>query len=330
MSEQMGKTASAVIEEKATPIAASKERIKEFIDELMVKSSEVKELQMDRYGFGSWSYSKANMLKNCALQFYLNYVMKVKMPPDIGGRRDMSSADIGSAGHRILELVMMGKKLDVSYDIAKSEFVPMKLSDQQWVDKVLTMEMSIISFKERMDAFARRHPFKRIYTEMKIGVTKDWKSCAFFDKDAYYRGIIDLGLELEDGSLILVDHKTAEGFTPTSTRVYDNQLDAYKVLFNYGIKPVAGSQAGIHFIRAGDVKMGKYHSNAEIQGKLKTELEWDLSGKVDRVTEMGYFKHECGSYCKWCDWATLCKSKEKYLKPLELGTRRVIPIAKAV
>jgi len=308
---------------------ANVERITEFVKELNVASDKVDVLQMDRYGFGAWSYSKANMLKNCPFQFYLNYVMKVKMPTDIGGRRDMASADIGSAGHRILELVMMGKTLEVSYSIAKSEFVPAKLSETQWEEKVLTMEMSIIAFKERIEAFSRKNPIKKIFTEMKIGVTKDWKPCAFFDKHAYYRGIIDLALELEDGSLIIIDHKTAEGFTPISTRVYDSQLDAYKVLFNFGIKPIQGSQAGIHFIRASEVKMGSYHSQDDIRGKLRTELEWELSGKVDRVTELGFFKHECGSYCKWCDWAVLCKSKEKYLKPLELGTKRVIPIKSA-
>lgn len=303
-----------------------KERIKEFIDVIMSKHANIDELQMDRYGFGAWSYSKASMLKKCPLQFYLNYVLKVKVPTDVGGRKESLSADVGSAGHRVLELIMIGRTLEVAFATTKKEFVPSKLTEAQWNEKVVTMEMSAISFKERMDSFARRNPVKRIFTEMRIGVTKDWEACAFFGEDAYYRGIVDLALQLESNDLIIIDHKTAEGFTPTSTRIYDDQLNSYKPLFHYGISPVSGSQAGIHFIRASEVKMGQYHSKEEVEGKLRKELEWSLSGNVDRVSELGYFKHECGSYCKWCDWASLCKSKEKYLKPLELDTKRVISI----
>jgi hypothetical protein len=312
--------------EEAIDTAASKERIIEFIDSIMVNHKEVDKLQMDRYGFDAWSYSKASMLRKCPLQFYLKYVLKIKMPPDIGGRRDSLSADVGSAGHRVLELVMVGKSLEVAFAMTKKEFVPSKLTEEQWAEKVVTMEMSVIAFKERMDTFSRRNPIKRVFTEMRIGVDRNWQACAFFDNDAYYRGIIDLAIQLENNDLIILDHKTAEGFTPTSTRVYDDQLNSYKPLFHFGINPVGGSQAGIHFIRASEVKMGQYHSKEDIEGKLVRELEWSLSGNVDRVSELGFFKHECGSYCKWCDYASLCKSKEKYLKPLELDTKRVISI----
>jgi hypothetical protein len=305
---------------------ASKERIEGFVESLMEKASSIDELRMDRYGFGAWSYSKASMLRKCPLQFFLQYVMKVKMPADIGGRKDSLSADVGSAGHRVLELIMLGRSLEAAFATTKKEFVPTKLTEEQWSEKVLTMEMSVIAFKDRMDAFGRRNPIKRVFTEMRIGVTKEWEACAFFDDEAFYRGIVDLGLQLENNDLVILDHKTADGFVPTSTRNYDEQLNSYKPLFHYGISPVSGSQAGIHFIRASDVKMGQYHTKEDIEGKLRKEVEWNLSGNVDRVAEIGYFKHECGTYCKWCDWAPLCKSKEKYLKPLELGTKRVIPI----
>jgi hypothetical protein len=313
-------------ETKEVTFAASPIKIKDFVDSVMEKHNDIDELRMDRYGFGAWSYSKASMLRKCPLQFYLQYVLKAKIPSDIGGRKDSLSADVGSAGHRVLELVMLGKTMEVAFATTKKEFVPAKLTEEQWAEKVLTMEMSVMAFKDRMDAFSRRNPIRRVFTEMRIGVTKDWEACAFFDNDAFYRGIVDLALQLENGDLVILDHKTAEGFVPTSTKIYDEQLNSYKPLFHYGISPVNGSQAGIHFIRAGDVKMGQYHSKEDIEGKLRTEVEWNLSGNVDRVAELGYFKHECGTYCKWCDWAPLCKAKEKFLKPLELDTKRVIPI----
>lgn len=306
----------------------SGDAVKDFLGMVEEKHLECEPLQMDRYGFGAWSYSKMKVLQNCPFQYYLKYVLKIKVPPEVGGRTETLSADVGSAGHRILEFVMLGRSQPEAFALTKKEFVPLKLTEQQWTDKVETFEMSVSAFKERMDGFARKHPIKRVFTEMKVGVTKNWEGCAFFDKDAYWRGIIDLCLQLEDGNLIILDHKTAEGFVPTSTRNYNTQLNSYKPLFHHGVSPVKGSQAGIHFIRAAEVKMGDYHSKEEIEGKLVKSLEWELDGSVDRVSELGYFKHVCGSYCQWCDYSSVCKSKEKLFKPLELDTKRVIPIKK--
>lgn len=302
--------------------------VQSFLDMVQEKHDDCPDLQMDRYGFGAWSYSKMKVLQKCPLQFYLKYVLKIKVPPELAGRTESLSADVGSAGHRVLEFIMLNKSIAEAFALTKKEFVPAKLTEDQWETKVTNMEMSVISFKERMDNFARRNPIRRVFTEMRVGVTKDWEGCRFFDEDAYWRGIIDLCLQLEDGNLIILDHKTAEGFVPTSTRNYDTQLNSYKPLFHHGVSPIQGSQAGIHFIRAGEVKMGEYHSKEDIEGKLVKSLEWELSGSVDKVSELGFFKHICGSYCQWCDYAAVCKSKDKLLKPLELSTKKVIPIKK--
>lgn len=310
----------------------STERLKElkqFVQSIEDRAEECPELQMDRYGFGAWSISKLKVLQKCPLQFFLKYVLKIKVPEHIGGRQETLSADVGSAGHRILEFVMLGRPIDTSFALTKKEFVPSKLTEAQWESEVENLHMSISAFKDRMEGFTRRHPIRRVFTEMRVGVDKDWHGCTFFDDKAYFRGIIDLCLELEDGNLIILDHKTASGFTPTSTKNYDTQLNSYKPLFHFGVNPVQGAQAGIHFIRAGEVKMGEYHSVEDISTKLIRDLEWEFSGAVDRVSELGYFKHICGSTCKWCEYASMCKSPEKLLKPLEMGTKKFIPIAKA-
>lgn len=310
------------------PAPDNKDAVKAFVEQVWEKHKECEPLQMDRYGFGAWSYSKMKVLQNCPFQFYLKYILKIKVPEAVGGRQETLSADVGSAGHRVLEFVMLGRSEADAFALTKKEFVPSKLTEAQWQEYVMSMEMSVSAFKERMDNFARRHPVKRVFTEMKIGVTKNWEGCTFFDKDAYWRGIIDLAMQLEDGGLVILDHKTASGFVPTSTRNYDTQLNSYKPLFHHGMTPVKGAQAGIHFIRASDIKMGEYHDKEQIEGKLVKGLEFELSGSVDRVSEMGYFKHVCGSYCKWCDYADVCKSKEKLFLPLEKDTKKVISIKK--
>jgi hypothetical protein len=322
-------------EETNTGQAGSSERdvaVAEFIENIETSIEESDQLQMDRYGFGAWSISKLKVLQKCPFQFYLKYVLKIKVPEIIGGRQETLSADVGSAAHRILELVMKSKSISESFALTKKEFVGAgcsdgKLTEEQWVEHVENLEMAVSAFKDRMEAFSRRNPIKRVFTEMRIGVTKDWEPCAFFDKDAYFRGIVDLCIQLENGDLIIIDHKTGGG--EGSLRPYETQLNSYKPLFHYGIDKIAGSQSAIHFIRAQDVRMSQYHNQEEIEGKLRRALEWEFSGAVDTVTELGYFKHICGSYCKWCEYASVCKAPGKPLLKAEKATKRVIPIAKA-
>lgn len=304
------------------------EAVKLFVDNAMDAIEQCDEMQMDRYGFGAWSISKLKVLNKCPLNFFFKYVLKLKVPEIIGGRQETLSADVGSAAHRILELVMMGKTQSVSYELTKKEFVPEKLTDEQWVEYVESLDVQISAFKERMDAFFRKHSVKRVFTEMKIGVTKDWEPCGFFAKDVYFRGIVDLSVKLDDGTLIIIDHKTG-GFSGGGIKVYESQLNSYKPLFHFGVEPVTGSLAHIHFIRDSEVKAGQFHDSSTIEKRLVNQLEWDFDCAVDRVKEIGYFKHVAGSTCKWCDYQSLCK-QDKVLKPVELATKRVIPIKKVV
>lgn len=312
--------------EKSPAEITNKEATENFLESIWEKHKEQEPLQMDRYGFGAWSISKLKVLQKCPLNFYLKYVLKIKVPEDVGGRTETLSADVGSAAHRVLEFVMLGKGQNESFAATKKEFVPSKLTEAQWVEHVESLEMQVSSFKERMDNFNRRNPIKRVFTEMKVGVTKDWEGCAFFDKEAYFRGIIDLCIQLQNGDLVIIDHKTGGG--EGSLRPYEAQLNSYKPLFHHGVTPINGAQAGIHFIRAQDVRMAEYHKREDIETKLIKSLEWDMSGAVDWVSELGFFKHVCGNYCRWCDYASVCKSKDKLLKPLELDTKKVIQIKK--
>ncbi|HET8686532.1 MAG TPA: PD-(D/E)XK nuclease family protein [Methanosarcina sp.] len=276
----------------------------------------------DKYSWGAWSISKLKVLRKCSFQFYLKYLLKIKVPEDVAGRPDTVSADVGSAAHLILEHVMCGKSLAESFILARKSYGPDKLTDEIWENRVKTLEVSILAFKERMDSLGRRHKIKRVFTELRIGVTKDWEPTGFFAKDVYIRGVIDLIVQLEDGCILIFDHKTGGG--EGSLRPYEDQLNSYKVLFHFGIEPIKGAQSYIHFIQAGEVKPSYFSDVKEIEGKLKTMLEFDIEGAIDGVKELGFFKHVRGTYCKWCDFDNVCKSKE--LKPLELGTKKYFSI----
>ena len=190
-----------------TPIQeAVSDEMMGFVEQIRKASDDLKEINLGRFGLGAWSISKLKVLQKCPFQFYLKYVLKIKVPENLAVKSDPLSANVGSAAHRILEFVMKGKSIQDSYALTKKEFVPDKLTGENWVELVETLFMSISNFKDRMDSFSRLNPVKRIFTEMRMGVNKDWEACAFFDDDVYFRGIIDLALQLENNDLIIIGH----------------------------------------------------------------------------------------------------------------------------
>lgn len=293
-----------------------------FVKDVYSFDGKVESLALDKYSLGPWSISKLKLLRKCPFQFYLKYVLKVKLPSDVGGRSDTTSADVGSAAHLILEHIMTGKSTQEAYALARVEYNTSKLSDELWAERVETLEHSINSFRDRMEALGRRNKVRRVFTELRIGVTKDWKPCSFFAKDVYMRGVIDLIIQLDNGVILIIDHKTGGG--EGSLRPYEDQLNSYKVLFNFGIEKVPAAQSYIHFIQAGEVKSSYLTESVDIEGKLKDMLEFDIETAIESVEELGFFKHIRGTHCKWCDYDSMCKPGD--FKQLELGTKKFFKI----
>jgi hypothetical protein len=294
------------------------EKIEAFIESIKKKHDNLESIEINKYALGPWSISKLKTLQKCPLSFYLKYILKIKVPEDVGGKQDTTLADVGSAAHRILELVVIGKSIEASFLAAKKEFVPSKLTEELWKERVETLEMSIISFQERIQKLERNYKIKRLFTELRLGVTKDWEATEFFADNVYFRGIIDLVIQLDNLDIIVIDHKTGGG--EGSIKVYEEQLNSYKPLFHHGKTPVAGAQAGIHFIKASDVKMGSFSSKADIEKKLIADLEWSIEGAVETVKELAFFKHIRGNQCKYCEYDQFCKPG--LLKEIEKDTKK--------
>lgn len=296
----------------------TKPPIERFAECISDTTASIQQVPLDKYSLGPWSMSKLKVLQKCPFQFYLKYVLKLKVPQDVAGREDTQSADVGTAAHLVLEHVMQGVSLDHAFAMAKPEFVPGKLSEDTWVEKVLSLEHSVSAFKERIDALGARHKIKKVYTELRVGVTREWQPCGFFHNDVYIRGVIDLCILLDNGDVVIIDHKTGGG--EGSIRPYEDQLNSYKALFHFGVRPVRGAQSFIHFIAAGEVKPSTMSQKEEIESKIRQLLEFSIEGAIDNVSELGFFKHKRGSYCKWCDYDSVCKPG--YVKDAEKDTKR--------
>lgn len=265
-------------------------------------------LNITAEGMAPWSYSKMNMLKKCPFQFYLKYLLKAKntVSPKIFVR------DVGKAAHRIIELIIIGKSVEKAYKITREEYTK-DLTPEEWEEGVETLEMSMNSFKERLDKFNENYPVKRVFQEIQVAVTKDWEPTGFWSEDCFFRGVIDLCFLMEvEGSDLLdamfIDHKTG---APASMgiRNFQAQLDSYKVLFHFGIEKILGATSGVHFIRDSEIKIGDYSTQDNITTTLKGALEFTLESVIEITKERGFFKHVAGSHCKWCEFSDECKAK---------------------
>lgn len=315
------KTKAAKPVERTFPDGLTEEIKQEFIGEIRKADEAVVPFELTPYNLGAWSPSKVKSLQKCQWQFYLKYILKYKIPEQLQSANDPVSANVGKAAHQILEYTQMGKKLEDAYTKTKMEYVfkDKSLTEEQWVELVESLHYNIGSFTERIENLSRSAKIRRVMTELRISVTKDYEPTGFFDDNAWLRGVVDLIFQLENGDIIIIDHKTGGG--EGSPMVYKSQLDWYKVLFHYGIGEIEGAQTGIHFIRAGEVKMIDYSDKKAITGNLKNTLEMTIEGAIDTVKEKGYFKHVRGAYCKWCEYDNVgCKSGE--LKPTEIGTKK--------
>jgi len=288
-------------------------------------------IDLSSIGLGPWSFSKLKMLSKCPLQFYLKYVVKAKVDAPVVVS---VITETGKAAHRILELVIMGKPIEAAFKQVKKEYedvLPGDLWDegdgQNEAGGVGRSEYNITRFRERLDEFEKRTPVKRYLTELKIGVTKDWEPTGFFSKPdektgsggVYFRGVIDLIIQLENEDILFIDHK----FGPPSkmgVRNFQDQLDIYKVLFSKGIQEYGNGQSGVHFIRDGEVVMGTMTTKADIEETLVNRTEFSIQGAIDKTKELGYFKHIRGSHCQWCEFNDMCQPGK--LKDIELDTKK--------
>lgn len=260
-----------------------------------------KTVELTEGSFAPWSYSKWKTFANCPLQGYLKYILKIK-----GVYVEAPETVIGKAAHAVLENVISGMDVESAKTKAKPEFQA-KLDWQKEIEEGLTTQF--LNFQSRFNGFKRMNPVYKTYQEVRIAVTKDWTPTTFFAPDCFYRGVMDLGLHLQNNDLVVLDHKTgapaAMGLTP-----FQKQLDVYKILFHYAVAPISGASSGIHYVRDSEIKIGKYSPAAEITGSLKNGLEFDLKAVVSAIEMDGRFKKIKGHYCKYCDYAVDCKAKK--------------------
>jgi len=247
------------------------------------------------HDYSPWSPSKAALAGRCGLAFKYRYLDKVE-----GGPRG-SAAKIGVTVHLAQELALGGVDAGEAIDRSLVE-VDEELTNKE-KDKVRTFTASVEGFVRRIHMFKESHAVKRVFTEQRWAITADLQPCDFFDKQGMIRGIVDYGLLLESGALLIIDHKSGR---QRSLENYLTQLNVYSVM-GVVMYPVAKSvQCALNFMATESIVWGTARSNTYVTGVLQPWLQSYLNKQAVSVSS---FSPRTGWHCKWCDYRKICTEK---------------------
>lgn len=242
-----------------------------------------------------WSPSKADMAARCGLAFKYRYIDKVS------GHPKGAPAKIGVVLHRAQELIFDGCNareaiaqalIDVNEELTHAD-----------LEKVRTFAKALVSFKEKVDKFTERYPAKEIFLERKWAVKPDFTPCDFFDNEGMIRGIVDMGILLENGYLVIIDHKSGR-LRPMS--YYGTQLDVYSVMAHAYFPEVKGIQCALNFMASERIEWGSLKPQKFIVEVLRP---WLVKYLNDRAESVAAFPAKLGSHCRWCDYRDICPER---------------------
>jgi hypothetical protein len=258
-------------------------------------------------GFGAWSVSKLKTLEKCPLQFFLQYCVKLGIVGD-EDPDDVLNRNAGTALHRILELMFEGHTFAEAEELGRQENIE-AVTPERWpfVEKHYD---NVKSFRRRMGVFEENHPIDYIEPELKLAITRDYKPTDFFADDAYFRGVIDLPIQLLNGDAVVIDHKRG-GSPAYGLKYHQAQLSTYHLLYHFGHRPVRGIQSGIHFMEAGAVVMGKYTKGEHIERLMPQWLDEKIETAVKTVTDAEAFFPVKGTACTYCNFKPLCRAGKR-------------------
>lgn len=278
---------------------------KQELEEALARVSLVTDISPT--SFGAWSVSKLKMLEKCPLQFFLKYCVKLVVVKE-ENPDDVLLRNTGTTLHRIMELMFSGHTFASAEAIARDENIASVTPERfEFVEKHYA---NLKAFERRIGAFEENHPIASIDPELKLAVNREYEPVDFFADDAYFRGVLDLPISLENGDVLILDHKRG-GSPAYGLKYHMPQLSTYHLLYHFGHQRVRGSQAGIHFMEAGAVVMSDYTKGKNIEDLLPTWLDNKIETAVKTVTVAECFPPNKGTACTWCDYKALCKNGKR-------------------
>jgi hypothetical protein len=208
----------------------------------------------------AWSYSSIKTFEQCPKKyFHLKVVKDVKDNP---GPEAVYGTEVHLAAE---EFIRDGKPVPDKYGF-------------------------ILPVVERLAKFPGE---KRV--EMKLGLRKEgneFSPCSFFDKEVWYRGIIDL-LIVNGERAHLLDYKTGKNAKYADMKQLD--LMAGAVFVHY--PEVQEIKSGLLYVVSNE-----FPKKTHVREKLSEYLSVfdEQLGRLDDAMENGVFNPKSGPLCGWC------------------------------
>lgn len=202
-----------------------------------------------------WAYSKIKNYETCPKQFY--HVTVLNEHPFV----ENEHTRYGNAFHKAAELyVDKGTPIPKQFDFA----APM-------LEKLRGMKGTT-------------------YCEMKFGITKDLKPTGFFEKDVWFRGVIDYA-RLRDSTAYLLDYKTSK----SSQYADKGQLDLMALAIFTHFPEIETVKGGILFVLPKEVVRETYH----VDQKDDLWAKWiGKYGRMAKAFELDVWNPKPSGLCK--------------------------------
>lgn len=260
----------------------------------------------DPFAVGAWSTSRIKVLEKCPLQFFLQYVVKLRVtkPEDPDS---VLNRNTGTTLHRVLELYYDGLTLPHAIEQAKEENLEI-VTPERW-DFVEEHYPQVRNFIHRMAVFQDKYPVAAIQPELKVALDRNYSPVDFDSPNAYIRGVMDLPIDLENEDAVIIDHK--RGGSPFAFRYHTDQLSTYLLMKYFGDKPFRYGQPGIHYIERGDVVLGRRVEGSQVRDNLPLWMDNRIDTAIQSVKDAGVFYACKGSACTYCDYKELCRDGKR-------------------
>lgn len=264
-----------------------------------------------------WSFSRLKCFDNCHKEFKMNYI-------DGLSKADNAFASYGLLVHELLE----------DYYNGKCEFFELAERFRDEYDEKVVEEFPMLYGKDLGEGYYKAGQnyfdhFEDDFSDYKVlGVEEQIK----LDIGGYpFTGFIDLVLEDKDGNIVIIDHKSKNGFSSKREKnEYLRQLYLYSIhVYNkYGKWPV---KLGFNMIRVPKIEWSDFSEEAlhdaeqwfidtvkaiyaeeKFDDKIKTSYK--AAGK--KLAEFKKFDFYCNSLCNMREHCN------RSMKPKDMKGRR--------
>lgn len=231
-----------------------------------------------------WSHSKIADYLQCPHKFYQKYVAKTT------DRGETPAMRKGNHQHSLMELAINAS-------------TPDELATRKTKLEIESLSR-VIPIIEKLRALGAA-------AELELGVTRDWKPCGFWDKEAWGRCKIDALAASPDGKGLIIDWKT--GATKNIKYQTDAELRLHATIANAHfpelkvISAVYYYTQGFQFHPAPPEKPYVIYEFAAERHRVN-----ELMSRIDYAVDNDLCKMRKNNLCPWCEVKKCpnCKPRE--------------------